>query len=174
MVKGHVILDGNPSRPTALWRSLLRKRDFYAGGLTVLLGLVAVSKGPTYGIGTLAHMGSGFLPTALGALLILLGIAIARSAVSADERDAQSALPRQPQWRGWGCILAGPVCFIIFGGVGGLVPATFTCVFVSALGDREATLKSSFVLATVVTVFGVVLFSYLLQVPMPIMAWRGL
>ena len=174
MVKRYVILDVNPSRQTAFWRSLLRKRDFYAGGLTVLLGLVAVYKGPTYGIGTLTHMGAGFLPTALGALLILLGIAIAGAAISVDEGDAQSALPDQPQWRGWACILAGPVCFIIFGRVGGLIPATFTCVFVSALGDRGATLKSSFVLATVVTVFGVVLFSYLLQVPMAILAWRGL
>jgi uncharacterized protein (DUF486 family) len=47
-------------------------------------------------------------------------------------------------------------------------------VFVSALGDRTATWKSSFVLAAVVTAFGVGLFSYLLQVPMPLLTWRGL
>ena len=29
------------------------------------------------------------------------------------------------------------------------------------------------ILASVVTVFGVALFSYFLQVPMPILTWRG-
>jgi uncharacterized protein (DUF486 family) len=47
-------------------------------------------------------------------------------------------------------------------------------VFVSALGDRKATLKSAAILAAVVTVFGVGLFSYLLQIPMQLLTWRGL
>ena len=75
---------------------------------------------------------------------------------------------------GWACILAGPLAFILFGSYFGLIPGTFACVFVSALGDREATIKSSAILAAVITVFGVGLFSYLLQIPMPLLAWRGL
>ena len=54
------------------------------------------------------------------------------------------------------------------GGYGGLIAGRFACVFVSALGDRTATWKSALVLAAIVTVFGVTLFSYLLQVPMPV------
>ena len=46
-------------------------------------------------------------------------------------------------------------------------------MFVAALGDRTATLKRSFVLALIVTVFGVGLFSYFLQIPMPVLTWRG-
>jgi hypothetical protein len=42
------------------------------------------------------------------------------------------------------------------------------------LGDRSATWKSALALALAVTVFGVGLFSYLLQVPMPVLEWRGL
>ena len=53
-----------------------------------------------------------------------------------------------------------------------MIPGTFACVFVSALGDRESTWLGSIILATVVTVFGVGLFSYFLQVPMPILTWR--
>ena len=49
----------------------------------------------------------------------------------------------------------------------GMAPATFSCVFVSALGDRTATLKSSIILAAIVTVFGCFLFSYVLQLPFP-------
>jgi len=68
------------------------------------------------------------------------------------------------------CILAGPVLFIIFGYYGGMIPAIFACVFVSALGDKTATYKSSLVLALGVTVFGVLLFHYLLNIPFPLLA----
>ena len=122
------------------------------------------------------HMGPGFLPTALGVLLVLLGIAIAaRRAFRRRQQgeDDQSILPEHPQWWAWFCILMSPVLFIIFGRYFGMAPGTFACVFVAALGDRTATWKGSIVLATVVTVFGVALFSYFLQIPMPIFTWRG-
>jgi hypothetical protein len=84
--------------------------------------------------------------------------------------EDEGILPEHPQWLGWVCILAGPLMFIICGRFG-FIPATFACVFVSALGDRTATWKSALVLAAVVTVFGVAVFSYLLQIPMPL--WYG-
>lgn len=165
-------MSGNHQEAVA--RRLLRKRDFYAGGLMILLGLVAAYKGPGYQLGTLMRMGPGFMPTALGIILILLGLVIAGGAINTEDGEDEDVLPEHPQWRGWACILAGPVCFMVFGALSGFIPATFTCIFVSALGDREATLKSSFVLSFVVTAFGVLLFHYLLQVPMPLLTWRGL
>ena len=163
------------TRPVVqLVRNFVRKRDFYAGGLVILFGLVMALKGPTYHLGTLMHMGPGFLPTALGIILILLGLAIAGGAINVPEGEDEDLLPAHPEWFGWACILAGRVSFIIFGGYFGLIPGTFACVFVSALGDRTATLKGSLFLAALITVFGVGLFSYLLQIPMPLLAWRGL
>ena len=53
----------------------------------------------------------------------------------------------------------------------GLLPATFACVFVAALGDRDTTLKGAAILSASVTVFGILLFSYLLKVSMPILKW---
>ncbi len=158
---------------TSHLRELVRKRDFYAGGLMLLLGLGIALKGMTYRAGTLMHMGPGFLPTALGVLLVLLGIAIAAAAISASEVDDQNILPEHPQWWAWACILASPVLFIFFGRYFGMAPGTFACVFVAALGDKNATWKGSVILAAVVTVFGVALFSYFLQVPMPILTWKG-
>jgi hypothetical protein len=140
----------------------------------ILLGLFIALKGSAYRLGTLMHMGPGFLPTALGIILVLLGIAIAATALAPSGHDAdQSILPEDPQWFAWLCILSGPVLFIVLGALFGMFPGTFACVFVSALGDRAATWKGSFILATVVTTFGVILFSYFLQVPMPIFTWRG-
>jgi Tripartite tricarboxylate transporter TctB family len=154
--------------------ALRHKRDFYAGGLMVLIGLVMALKGPGYRLGTLMHMGPGFMPTALGVILVLLGLVIAAAAIATPDGGDERILPEHPEWLGWGCILAGPLLFIICGSYGGLVPATFACVFVSALGDRTSTWIGALGLATVVTAFGVTLFSYVLKVPMPILEWRGL
>ncbi len=162
--------------PTSLLRDFASRRDFYAGGLMVLLGLGITLKGATYHLGTLMHMGPGFFPTSLGVLLVLIGIAIAGVAKSTSEdgsEEDQSLLPENPQWWAWFCILMGPVLFIALGSYFGMIPGTFACVFISALGDRTATWKGTLILSTVVTVFGVILFSYFLQVPMPILTWGG-
>ncbi len=162
---------------TSLLRDLVRKKDFYAGGLMLLVGIGIALKGSTYRLGSLMHMGPGFMPTALGILLVLLGIAIGASALApagaGGEEESQSILPENPQWWAWFCILMSPVLFIFFGRYFGMAPGTFACVFIAALGDRTATWKATFILATVVTVFGVALFSYFLQVPMPIFTWWG-
>ncbi|HVY57486.1 MAG TPA: tripartite tricarboxylate transporter TctB family protein [Xanthobacteraceae bacterium] len=160
---------GTPLRRALLF--LKHKRDFYAGGMLILIGLGAAIEAYSYNVGTLMHMGPGFLPVALGILLILLGIMIAGPAVASPIDENERFLPATLQWRGWGCIIAGPLLFIVLGEYGGLIPATFACVFVSALGDRTATLKSSFVLAAGVTFFGVLLFTYVLGVPFPILRW---
>lgn len=162
-------------RPSSsLISTLVRKRDFYAGGLMILLGLGIALKGATYRTGTLMHMGPGFLPTALGVILILIGIAIGAAALApSDGEHDESILPPSPQWWAWSCILLSPVGFIVFGRYFGMAPGTFACVFIAALGDRTATWLSTIVLSTVVTVFGVSLFSYFLQVPMPIFTWGG-
>ena len=162
-------------RPSSsLISTLVRKKDFYAGGLMILLGLGIALKGATYRTGTLMHMGPGFLPTALGVILILIGIAIGAAALApSDGEHDESILPPNPQWWAWACILLSPIAFIVFGRYFGMAPGTFACVFIAALGDRTATWLSTIVLSTVVTVFGVSLFSYFLQVPMPIFTWGG-
>jgi len=139
----------------------------------IFFGLVMALKGPSYRLGSLMHMGPGFMPTALGALLICLGIAIAITGLSAEEGEDEDLLPENPEWFAWGCILASPLAFMLFGSLFGLAPATFACVFVAAMGDREMTLKKAILLSAFIMVFGVALFSYLLQIPMPILTWRG-
>jgi hypothetical protein len=145
------------------------KRDYYAGGLMLLLGVGAAVTGSGYKVGSLAKMGPGFMPVLLGVVLAFLGILIASTAVGSPQADDKKLLPDNPQWFGWLCILGGPVLFIIFGIYGGMIPAVFACVFVCALGDKTATYKSSAVLAAGVTVFGVLLFHYLLNIPFPLL-----
>lgn len=146
------------------------KRDFLAGGMLVLIGSGTVVHASNYNAGTLMRMGPGFMPIALGVILVLLGILVAAAAAAEDEPEGP-LLKRKPDWRGWSCIIAGPFLFILLGIYGGLLPATFACVFVSALGDRSTTWKGALLLASGTSVFGVLLFVYLLQVPFPIIRW---
>jgi len=162
-----------PARSVGFNPRLFRKRDFWAGALMVGFGMLMALKGPTYSVGTLMHMGPGFLPTALGVVLIGIGIAIAMTAVAVPDNEDEDILPAEPQWFAWACILLSPIAFIVFGSLGGLAPATFMCVFVAALGDKKATWIGSFGLSALICVFGVLLFHFVLQIPMPVLKFMG-
>jgi len=154
-----------------LIQTLVKKRDFYAGGLMTLLGCFVTLNALSYNTGTLMHMGPGMFPFILGVVLTFVGLLILAAAVLTPLTDDESILPKNREWVGWGCILGGPILFIIFGHFFGLAPATFMCVFVSALGDRTSTVVGSIVLALCVTVVGCAIFGYVLQLPFPIFRW---
>ena len=162
-----------PTRVAGFNPRLFRKRDFWAGMLMVAFGALLALKGPSYSVGTLMHMGPGFLPTALGVILIGIGIAISMTAVTVPDGEEEDILPAEPQYFAWACILLSPVAFIVFGTLGGLAPATFMCVFVAALGDKDATWLGSFVLSALISFFGVMLFHFVLQIPMPVLKFMG-
>jgi len=149
------------------------RRDYYGGALMVLIGLSAVVQGASYKVGTLTRMGSGFFPVALGVLLIILGVLIGGNARRGQPAIRQPVEPGDdghagPEWRGWICILAGIGSFAVIGPYAGLLPATFTTVFISALGDRDNTWLSALVLAVVMTVIAYGVFWYALQLQIPL------
>ena len=151
---------------------LTQKKDYYAGGLMTLIGVGSILEARHYNVGTLFHMGPGFFPIILGVTMTCLGLLITGVAAMASAVDDDQLIIPKPEWRAWACILAGPILFIFLGNLGGLIPATFACVFVSALGDRDMTWKTAAILAAVVTFFGVLLFHSLLGIPMPILRWN--
>jgi hypothetical protein len=147
-----------------------RRRDYLGGAVMFALGAAAAIQGSTYQIGTLSRMGSGFFPVTLGVILALTGLAIAivaRFTVYEGE-----AARRPPEWRGWLCIGASIVGFSVFGVYGGLLPATFVIVFVSALADRRNTVKSSAALALAMVGVCVVIFWWGLQLQFPLFSWN--
>jgi hypothetical protein len=147
---------------------LKSKRDVLGGITIAAFGVVAIIEGHRLGTGTLTRMEPGYVPFALGILLVLLGALMTFGAAVTTEGEV---LLEKAEWRGWLCIIAGVVSFLILGPHAGLVPAAFSCVFISALGDRTATRKGVFFLALSVTGFAVVLFHYLLTIPMPLFWW---
>jgi hypothetical protein len=152
-------------------QNLLQKKDFYAGLFMVLLGAGVVLNSTTYKLGTFMHMGPGMFPFMLGILMTFIGILIFITGLMTPLEEGERILPQTMEWRGWACILAGPLMFILFGQFFGMAAATFMCVFVSALGDRTATIKESAILAACITVAGAFLFSYVLKVPFPLFRW---
>ncbi|MGI4942260.1 MAG: tripartite tricarboxylate transporter TctB family protein [Janthinobacterium lividum] len=148
-----------------------RNRDHYAGLLMALIGAGAIYKGVEYGVGGLTNMGSGFFPVVLGVGLVLMGALMASvraPAQDAADAPANSHAIRAPDWRGAAAIVAAVALFILLADRAGLAPATFACVFVGALGTSSTRLIEAALLAAAVTVFGVVLFRYGLQVQFPI------
>ena len=65
------------------------------------------------------------------------------------------------------------LAFVVLGQWGGLVPATFASVFVSAMGERENTVKGAALLSAVLTVFCVIVFHFGLTLQLPLFQWGG-
>jgi hypothetical protein len=145
-------------------------KDYYGGALMILIGLGTITEGVNYHLGTLIRTGPGFFPTVIGVLLVVTGVIIAieglgrKNIVTAETRG-------KPEWRGWFCILGGILAFIVLGKYTGLLPATFAVVFISALGDRQNTLKAATALAVAMCVAAVVVFWWALKMQFPLLTW---
>jgi hypothetical protein len=144
-------------------------RDYYGGGLMFLLGVGAVYKGMSYKVGTLSRMGPGYFPVAVGVVLALMGVLIALGA-----RSNAAAKPEEykaPEWRGWICIVLSIIAFLVVGRYGGLLPATFAVVFISALGDRENNLKQALLLSLAMAGVAALVFWWALSMQFPLFRW---
>jgi Tripartite tricarboxylate transporter TctB family len=143
--------------------ALLSNKDFLAGLLFVVIGGVAIVVARNYPFGTTMRMGSGYFPTALGALLILLGGWVAA-------RGLRRHLPVEGAW-GWkplGFVVLSIVLFGIVMPRFGLIPALVVLVFVSALAGREFRFKEVLALSVVVSALAAVLLLYVLKMPYPL------
>ena len=150
-----------------------QKRDLLAGLVVVVIGIGAIVGSTNYNFGSLWRMGPGLFPAMLGVLLVIVGALIAQQAVSrsSEEQGFDVESIELPDLRGGVLIILGAISFLIFGRYGGLVPATFACVFIAALGDRANGFLRSACLATGVTVFGALVFYYGLHIQLPLFRW---
>jgi len=141
-------------------------KERYGAALMILIGAAATLQGGDYRIGSLRHMGAGFMPVVYGGLLTAVGVLLAFTA-----KRGPDAAGHVPEWRGWLCIVAGVFAFALLGAHGGLVPATFVAVFVSALGDRQNTLRDAALLALLMVAAGVLIFRFGLHIQLPLFTW---
>ncbi|WP_312833803.1 tripartite tricarboxylate transporter TctB family protein [Comamonas sp.] len=149
-------------------------KDYYGGALMVLIGGSAAYAAQGYNIGSLAHMGPGYFPFAVGVLLALTGVLIALNAKKKGPGDDAALVGHKhdiPDFRGAACIILGTIAFYFCGEYLGLLPATFAIVFICALGDRSNSVMACFVLAMSMMIVAVLIFWWALQVQMPLVRW---
>ena len=154
----------------SMWRRV--RKDHVAAVLLMAMGIAILVIGFRYRMGTLVHMGAGFIPVVLGVLMTAVGLVVGLlAAAGTPEEKAAQALPELPDLRGGICILAAVGIFVLLGSYGGLVPATFGSVFVAAMGDRKNTWKTALLLSIAMVVFGVLVFHWGLRVQLPLFTW---
>jgi hypothetical protein len=136
-------------------------KELLSGLLFLLIGLAAILISRDYPFGTAMRMGSGYFPTVLGGILVLFGVfLIARGARSHDQAPLLTW-----GWRPLACIVLSMVLFGFLMPRFGLVPALVALFFVSAFGGREFRVKEVMILTVVMTIFAVVVFTYVLKLP---------
>lgn len=146
------------------------QRDHLAGLIVMAMGFGIAALGSRYGLGTMKHVGPGFLPVVLGVLQILVGATIALNAAPSEQEDGnETEIHGSPDLRGWSCIVGSVILFVGLAKYAGFIPAIFACVFTAALGDRSARLLHTALLAAGMTACGVVVFSYGLGIQIPLL-----
>ena len=138
-------------------------QDFWAGMMFVAFGAAAMFFARNYAFGTSAKMGPGYFPTALGGILIALGLITALRGLA----FAGPAVGRF-NWKPLLFVLGSIVLFAAALQGLGLVIAIFVLIIVSALGGHEFKFREVLILAFCLTLGCVAIFIYGLQLQFPV------
>jgi hypothetical protein len=140
------------------------RQDIAVGALFVSIGLlfgwdVFRTDLP---VGTLMRMDAGYFPLILAVVLIVLGVAIG---VRAMMQRVEAPPARPIPWRAIAVLTPLPIFFgLTIIGLG-LVTPVFVVAFGATFADRNAKIRSSLVTAAGITVFCVVVFYFLADIP---------
>lgn len=143
--------------------ALRNNKDFLAGLLFVVLGVITAFLARDYPMGLAARMGPGYFPAVLGGLLCLFGFFIMI-------RGLRSGEPVRGTW-GWRPLSLITLSIVVFGFSMeklGLVPALMLLFFIAALAGREFRFKEVLLLAVLMSAFAAAVFVYGLKLPYPL------
>lgn len=141
------------------------QKDFWAGAMFICFGAFFAGIGTQYKLGSAANMGPGYFPSALGVILIVLGIAIAVSGMSprsGDEKVDRFSWPAL-------LLILGPVS--LFGLLLkslGLIACLFMLVALSSLASHEFKWPATLLNALILAVLSYVVFVWALQLQFPL------
>ena len=139
-------------------------KDLLAGGLFVVLGLAFALGSLTYDIGSPLRMGPGYVPLALGILLVALGVLVIGKGFIAGRGDAIGEVD-------WRAVILVAASLIFFGltvrGLG-VIGALFGAALLAALARSATSVREAVVIAAGLTVLSVVIFIVALQLRLPL------
>jgi putative tricarboxylic transport membrane protein len=150
-------------------RSVKNPREFWTGVIYVAVGASAIVLARDYGLGTAFRMGPGYFPTALGGLLVLIGL------VALGRAFLQPGDPLPPlRLKGVVAVTAATVAFGVLVRGAGVVVALPLLVVGSAAASARFRWAPALALAAALTLFSVAVFLKGLGVPLPILGpWLG-
>lgn len=138
-------------------------KDFWAGLLFIGLGILAITVGSRYALGTAARMGPGYFPRILGLLLIVLGAIISLRGLRTDGE----AIPRW-HWRPTLVVLGSVTVYGIIMGWLGMAISTVFLIVASSAASHEFRWKESVVAGILLSALAVGVFVVGLGVQIPI------
>jgi putative tricarboxylic transport membrane protein len=151
-------------------------RDFYGGLALITLAIVAIwASGDLPGMHGFAF-GPGTAPRLFAGVLAVVGALVALSGMLFDGPPLDSFAIRGPAWVVLAILaFAGMIRGLHLGFVTipplGLIPSTFAAFMISIFGSSEMRWVESLVAGAAMTVFCVLLFVYLLQLPFQLWPW---
>jgi hypothetical protein len=130
-------------------------KDFWSGVMFLAIGLAFVGFSQRYEMGSAQRMGPGYFPTALGALLALLGLVIAIKGLA---RAAPDGAIERFHFGPLAIVLGAVALFGLLLRPAGLVVALLVLIGVSAYASHEFRLRevvplAAFLVALVLAVF---------------------
>lgn len=129
-------------------------KDLASAAMFVAIGAYFVLEALNYDLGTPLRMGPGFMPVALGSVLVLLGLVIAALAFRRTDTGESHPFP----WRGMVFVLGTIVFFgATIRGLG-FIPVVFLSALFTALSSRENNPLGATIIAVALTVLCLVVF----------------
>ena len=145
---------------------LRNNKDFFAGLLFIVIGLLAMVMAQKFPMGTSLRMGPGYFPTVLSGIMMAFGLYVmVRGLITSEKIEGA-----------WGIrplvlVTLGLVAFGFIMERLGMVLALFALFFISALGGHEFKFKEVLILAVVMTAAAWGIFIYGLGLPYRLFWW---
>lgn len=140
-------------------------REFISGVALIAIGLfVALYAANNYRVGTLARMGAGFFPTALGWTLSGLGIVIVLLSL---RRRNHILTPPPFAIRPLLAVIVAVAVFSVLVERTGLIPATLISTVIVSMADSGFTIRRALWLGASLSVLSWLVFKVGLQMPLP-------
>lgn len=140
-------------------------KDTASGSVFIVIGvLTCIYAATELQLGSALRMGPGYFPLVLGILMAVLGAAILWSGRSTPTTMDLRAIP----WRAAILITLAPIIFAVTVTPLGLVSSTFLACLAASLAGGFKRLGSLLLVAASITVFCLLVFSYGLDVSMPL------
>ena len=137
--------------------------DLLASAIFIGLGALVLWSTGDLSVGSAAMMGPGFMPLMIGSLVIALGVVVGLIGLfkHAEPIDAVVLRPLL-------ILLASVAGFALAAEVAGFVIAAAGLILFGSMADKEWRLREALISSAVLTLFGLLVFIYGLDVQMPV------